>query len=569
MTEPIDAWPSSAVAEAAGSRPIGDALEDAAVSDRLEEAARTGVMAMPPRPTGQGLRAWGRWAWRTLTSMRTAVLLLLALALAAVPGSLLPQRGVAFDPGAVTRFVADNPVVGPWLDRLGFFEVYSSPWFAAIYLLLMVSMTGCVLPRAARLWRSTRAEPPPAPTNLARLDGHRRTTVAAERAQVLQAAASHLRARRFRVVVDDDSVRAEKGYLREAGNLVFHLSLLVLLFGVAIGSLFGFEGRVIVVEGASFTNTRLQYDEFTPGPLTDAETLSPFSVTLDDFTARFETAGPQRGSAREFQADLTVLRTPGGDAQKVTVEVNHPLQVEGTKMFLTGHGYAPVVSVTDGRGQTVFSGPVVFVPFDGNLSSEGVIKVPDGQPTQLGFEGFFLPTASVDPEAGPRSLYPDLVDPQLLLTAYTGDLGLGDGAPQSVFRLDKTDLSQVMDGGEPFARALRPGESMTLPDGQGTLTFESVSRFANFQIAYDPGKELSLVAAVALLLGLTASLAVRRRRVWVRVTAASAGGPVTVEAASYALTRREPVPGELSSLLAALPGAEPAGNGTAPHDRED
>jgi len=569
VTESTGAWPGNAVAEATASRPAEDALEDTAVSDRLEEAARPGVMAVPPRPTGPGLLAWARWAWRTLTSMRTAVLLLLALALAAVPGSLLPQRGVAFDPGAVTRFLADNPVVGPWLDRLGFFEVYSSPWFAAIYLLLMVSMTGCVLPRAARLWQSARAEPPRAPTNLARLDGHRRATVAAERAQILQAAASHLRARRFRVVVEDDSVRAEKGYLREAGNLVFHLSLLVLLFGVAIGSLFGFEGRVIVVEGASFTNTRLQYDEFTPGPLTDAEGLSPFSVTLDDFTARFETAGPQRGSARDFQADLTVLRTPGGAAEKVTVEVNHPLQVEGTKMFLTGHGYAPVVSVTDGRGQTVFSGPVVFVPFDGNLSSEGVIKVPDGQPTQLGFEGFFLPTASVDPAAGPRSLYPDLVDPQLLLTAYTGDLGLGDGAPQSVFRLDKTNLSQVMDGDEPFARALRPGESMTLPDGQGTLTFESVSRFANFQIAHDPGKELSLVAAVALLLGLTVSLAVRRRRVWVRVTAAAGGGGATVEAASYALTRREPVPGELSSLLAALPGAEPGGSGTSPHDRED
>ena len=265
MTESTGAWPGNAVAEATASRPTGDALEDTAVSDRLEEAARPGVMAVPPRPTGPGLLAWARWAWRTLTSMRTAVLLLLALALAAVPGSLLPQRGVAFDPGAVTRFLADNPVVGPWLDRLGFFEVYSSPWFAAIYLLLMVSMTGCVLPRAARLWQSARAEPPRAPTNLARLDDHRRATVAAEPAQILQAAASHLRARRFRVVVDDDSVRAEKGYLREAGNLVFHLSLLALLFGVAIGSLFGFEGRVIVVEGASFTNTRLQYDEFTPG----------------------------------------------------------------------------------------------------------------------------------------------------------------------------------------------------------------------------------------------------------------------------------------------------------------
>ena len=532
-------------------------------------AARAGVMAVPRRPTGGGATAWARWAWRTLTSMRTAVLLLLALALAAVPGSLLPQRGVAFDPGAVTRFNRDNPTLGPWLDRLGFFEVYSSPWFAAIYLLLMVSMTGCVLPRAARLWESARAEPPRAPTNLARLDDHRRATVTVERAQVLQAAAVHLRARRFRVVVDEHSVRAEKGYLREVGNLLFHLSLLVLLFGVAIGSLFGFEGRVIVVEGASFTNTRLQYDEFTPGPLTDAEALTPFSLTLDEFTAEFETSGPQRGSARDFQADVTVLRTPGGASEAVTVKVNHPLRVEGTKVFLTGNGYAPVVSVRDGRGQTVFTGPVVFAPVDGNLSSEGVIKIPDAQPTQLGFEGFFLPTASIDPQVGPRSLYPDLLDPQLLLTAYTGDLGLADGAPQSVFRLDKSDLTQVMTGDEPFARALAPGESMTLPDGQGTLTFESVSRFANFQIAQDPGKETALAAAVALLLGLTVSLAVRRRRIWIRVTDTPTGGAFTLEAATYALTRRGPVPDELSSVLAALPGTEPAGTDPSPHDRED
>lgn len=545
------------------------ALEDAAVSERLEEAARPGVMAIPAQPTGQGSVAWARWAWRTLTSMRTAVLLLLALALAAVPGSLLPQRGVAFDPGAVTRFVRDNPGVGPWLDRLGFFEVYSAPWFAAIYLLLMVSMTGCVLPRAARLWQSARAEPARPPTNLARLDDHRQLLSTAAPREVLEAAASHLRARRFRVVVDEGVVRAEKGYLREVGNLMFHLSLLVLLFGVAVGSLFGFEGRVIVVEGASFTNTRLQYDEFTPGPLTDAESLTPFSFTLDDFTAEFETSGPQRGSARDFQAAVTVRRTSSGAPEAVTVEVNHPLRVEGTKVFLTGHGYAPVVSVRDGRGQTVFAGPVVFVPFDGNLSSEGVIKVPDAQPTQLGFEGFFLPTASVDPVAGPRSLFPDMVDPQLLLTAYTGDLGLADGQPQSVFRLDKTDLIQVSDGDQPFARALRPGESMTLPDGQGTLTFESVSRFANFQIAHDPGKEIALVAAVALLLGLTVSLGVRRRRIWIRVTRPPGGETSTIEAATYALTRRGPDPDELSSVLTALPGTVTAGTADSPPDRED
>ncbi|WNB84739.1 cytochrome c biogenesis protein ResB [Cellulomonas sp. ATA003] len=110
---------------------------------------------------------------------------------------------------------------------------------------------------------------------------------------------------------------------------------------------------------------------------------------------------------------------------------------------------------------------------------------------------------------------------------------------------------------------------MTLPDGQGTLTFESVSRFANFQIAHDPGKEISLAAAVALLLGLTVSLAVRRRRIWIRVAPAPGGGAPMVEAATYALTRRGPVPDELSSVLAALPGAGPAGTDPSPHDRED
>lgn len=108
---------------------------------------------------------------------------------------------------------------------------------------------------------------------------------------------------------------------------------------------------------------------------------------------------------------------------------------------------------------------------------------------------------------------------------------------------------------------------MTLPDGQGTLTFESVSRFANFQIAHDPGKEIALAAAVALLLGLTVSLAVRRRRIWIRVTPAPGGA--SVEAATYALTRRGAIQDELSSILTALPGAEPASTDPSPHDRED
>ena len=513
--------------------------------------------AGPPRSltdstgTGPGW-GWGRWAWRTLTSMRTALILLALLALAAIPGSVLPQRGVSSDPGAVIRFTRDNPTLAPWLDRLYLFEVYSSPWFAAVYLLLLVSMTGCVLPRCAGLWRASRAAPPPAPRNLARMPEHRAWHTTRSAHEVLTRAAEELRRRGFRVRVDTDQVRAERGYLREVGNLVFHLSLLVLLLGVAIGQLFGFEGRVALAERSGFSNVSSQYDEFSPKALTDVDNLEPFSFTLEDFRVAYETAAPKRGEPREFAAELSYQTAPGAPAQQITVRPNHPLDVNETKVFLTGHGYAPQVTVRDGRGEVVFTGPVIFLPNDASYASDGVVKAPDARPTQLGFEGFFLPTGAMGPQ-GPYSAFPDALNPQLFLTVYTGDLGMAEGVPQSVFTLDKSGLEQVRQDGRPFARALGVGDTMTLPDGQGSLTFDGVSRFANFQIAYDPGKEISLVAAVMLLVGLTGSLMIRRRRIWLRArTDETAGGATSVELAGMPLTRRGAPDGELEDLAAAI-----------------
>ena len=511
---------------------------------------------------------WWRWVWRTLTSMRTAVILLALLALAAVPGSLLPQRGVSSDPGAVIRFTRDNPALAPWLDRLDLFEVYSSPWFAAIYLLLLISMTGCVLPRCLRLWRASRAAPPAAPRSLARLPDHRTWQSSRSAEELLAAAGEELRRRGFRVRVDADQVRAERGYLREVGNLLFHLSLLVLLFGVAIGQLFGFEGRVALAERSGFSNVRSQYDEFMPRAFTDADNLEPFSFILDDFEVVYETAAAKRGEPRAFSAELSYQTSPEAGTQTARVRPNHPLDVNETKVFLTGHGYAPRVTVTDGRGETVFTGPVIFLPNDASYASDGVIKVPDALPTQLGFEGFFLPTGAIGPR-GPFSAFPDSLNPQLFLTAYTGDLGLSDGVPQSVFTLDKSNLRQVQDSGRPFARALQVGESMTLPGGNGSLTFDGVSRFANFQIAYDPGKEISLVAAIMLLIGLTSSLMIRRRRIWVRIRNQHGADPgAAVEVGLMPLTRRGAPDGELDELAAALhnePGnVRPAANPSSP-----
>jgi cytochrome c biogenesis protein len=95
-----------------------------------------------------GVAAWARWGWRQLTSMRVALVLLFLLALGSVPGSLLPQQGI--DPAAVQQYYDAHPSLAPVFNDLGLFNVFAAPWFAAIYLLLFISLAGCVLPRAYR-----------------------------------------------------------------------------------------------------------------------------------------------------------------------------------------------------------------------------------------------------------------------------------------------------------------------------------------------------------------------------------------------------------------------------------
>ncbi|HZI98211.1 MAG TPA: cytochrome c biogenesis protein ResB, partial [Actinomycetales bacterium] len=131
--------------------------------------------------------------------------------------------------------------------------------------------------------------------------------------------------------------------------------------------------------------------------------------------------------------------------------------------------------------------------------------------------------------------FPDDGDPRIFLTAFTGDLGLDDGAPQSVYRLDTDEMIQLTSSdGETFRASLAPGESVELPDGAGSITFESLERFAALDVREDPAKNWALVFAVLAMAGLVASLFVPRRRVWVRVVAGEASTTSVVEVAGLA-----------------------------------
>ena len=487
-----------------------------------------------------------RWCWRQLTSMRVALILLFLLAIAAIPGSVLPQRGT--DPIRVNEWIEGNPTWGPVLDRLGFFDVYAAPWFAAVYLLLFVSVIGCVLPRTRLHWRALRGAPPPAPRRLERMPEHRSWTTDASPDSVLDRAYAGLKDRRWRVARGDGWVAAEKGYWRETGNLAFHAALIALLVAVGYGALFGWRGNVIVREGSGFSDTLTQYDAWGGGRLVDPSALPPFAFTLEDFRVDFERGEAQRGAPRLFEAELTLWPTPAEPPEAAVVRVNEPLSIDGAKVFLVGHGYAPELRLTDALGRVVHDDAVVFLPQDGNLTSTGVLKAPDATPA-IGIQGLFLPTAAVDDVRGPHSTFPALDDPAVFMSAWAGDLGLDSGVPQSIYRLDTEGMTQL------GIQALRPGDTWALPGGNGTVEFVGMRQWASFQIAHDPGKEPALVASIVALAGLMMSLFIQRRRVWVRAQESSAGDTV-VMVAGLARSDEADLAPDVDAVVDSLTGAD-------------
>jgi cytochrome c biogenesis protein len=479
-----------------------------------EPAAESSKPAVKADLPQLGWRGGLRYLWTQLTSMRTALVLLFALALAAIPGSLVPQRRIS--PVRVTDFIDEHPTLGPIYDKLGLFHVYSSPWFAAIYLLLFVSLVGCIIPRIGVYAKALRARPPKTPRNLGRLPAYAAVEIADSDHGVLDRAAAALRRRHYRVDVHNDSVAAERGYLREAGNLVFHISLLFVLTGVAIGALFGYRGTSVVIVGQGFSNNLTQYDDFSAGAgFTDAD-LVPFTVALKNFDVKFETGPVQRGAARLFRADVEVTEADGAPRQEI-LEVNKPLHIDGTTVHLIGHGYAPKVTVKDAQGNVAFSGPVVMLPQDGNFSSIGAIKAPDARPERLAFEAFFFPTATLD-DQGPRSIFPDALNPALFANVWYGPPKVESGKPENVYSLDTTGLRQLKEAdGQPVRIGLKVGDGVNLPDGKGSIQLDGWVRWVKLQIGDTPGVPISLIALGFAVTGLCISLFVRPRRVWIRV----------------------------------------------------
>ena len=486
--------------------------------------------------------------------MGTALVLLFLLALGAIPGALLPQRSL--NAGKVDDYLKAHPVIGPWLDRLQAFNVFSSFWFTAVYVLLFVSLVGCLTPRMIEHVRSLRAIPVAAPRNLARLPKHAGARIHAD-ADELNALANTItgRLRGWRTAIRHEGevveVSAEKGYLREFGNIVFHFSLLGLLVAVAVGKLFGYEGNVIVIadSGPGFCSASpAAFDSFRAGNTVDGTSLTPICIRVNDFQAHYLPSG----QATSFAADIDYQAgrdLAANSWRHYLLEVNHPLRVGGDRVYLQGHGYAPTFTVTFPDGQTRTS-TVQWRPDNPQtLLSSGVARIdpPAGsypsaverRQHEIAIQGLLAPTEQLDGTLL-SSRFPALDAPAVAVDIYRGDTGLDTGRPQSLFTLDPRLIQQGRLTREKRVN-LRAGQEVRIDSGPaaGTVVrFDGAMPFVNLQVSHDPGQSWVLVFAITMMAGLVVSLLVRRRRVWVRLTEAGgeAAGTVNVELGGLART---------------------------------
>ena len=464
-------------------------------------------------------RVYPRRAWRRLTSMRTALILLFLLAVAAVPGSLLPQRPL--NPPKTATYIASHGAWGRFLDYIGMFDVFGSVWFAAIYLLLGISLIGCLIPRIRVHAKALRTPPLPAPKQLGRLPESDTFTAVGSP----DALAAHARAtlgRRWRVRTRTEpagtvTVSAEKGYLRETGNLIFHIALLVAVIAIAADRLYHYEGTIIIQQGQGFCNTAVDLDSLQTGRLARGRGLAPFCIdNLDRFTARYTA----EGEATTFAADVTYSLGANGAPRHDTIKVNHPLRIDGNRVYLTGHGFAPRITVRmpDGTTRTTTA---TFLPQDATLTSEGAAKL-QGSATgdDIGIAGVFAADGIINTAGVLTSASPQPLNPTLAIFVYRGDLGLGNGRPQNVYSLN---AHQIATGALRHigTATLTPGQSKTLPNGV-RVTFDGYAQWVNFQISHNPAQNYLLIAAALMVTGLSASLTIRRRRVWLRIAPAEA-----------------------------------------------
>ena len=276
------------------------------------------------------------------SSIRLTIVLLAAIALGALLGTIIPQQEAA------EAFSARlQPAVLAVFQAFQIFNVYHSAWFILLLLLLSVNLTVCSLDRFPAAWRQFRRDAAPDEAErLADLPPERIVATdrpAAEEASRLEALLRKRCRRVQRTETPQGFVLAGgKGAFSRFGVFVVHLGVLLLIAGGLAGVIFGVQGYVEIAEGDT-ANTM----QFRGGK--GAETF-PFAIRCDRFTVEYY----ENGTPKVFRSDLTFIRD-GKPVRQGALLVNHPIAFGGLRFYQASYGVLPggrlALSYTSGDGK--------------------------------------------------------------------------------------------------------------------------------------------------------------------------------------------------------------------------
>jgi cytochrome c biogenesis protein len=430
----------------------------------------------------------GDASWRTLTNVRFAITQITALVLAGLVGSLVRQvpSSTLRNPVAYAAEIADMHVrwdgiapfgwhIGPGMvdlfDRLGFFRIFSAPWFVFLLILLTISIVCCTLNRLPRIWRDVRRIAVVQP--IVFFDRGLPNRVALSRMGLApEDLVRLLRSRHYRVRrVDADAsgpgtvyLNGDRNQYMKLATLLTHLGLILFLIGGAVTVSFGYETVLFVANGQT-------------APVQAVGTPHNLLVKNISFQA------PQRpnGSFEDFSTDLAVYQD-GQQIARKTIRVNDPLEVAGFVFHQNTFGPSIDMRILSSAGQLVWSGPVLLT---GALLSrpQGFLVVPG---SDLGLLIVLDKRADGISELALEGLGPPAAD--------------GSAAVR-------------------FAVPLTLGEATNMRETWGyTVVWDRADAWTGMVVKRDPGQGFIWVAFIALISGLILTFYFPRRRVWIRLT---------------------------------------------------
>jgi len=419
--------------------------------------------------------------WRFFISMRTGLLLILALGMLSLIGTLLAQApaGLAADPAAYTGWLASiHSKYGGWtpvFDKLGFFAVFTSIWFKAIMVLLTTSVLACSINRAPRLWKlAFHPHTRMGETFFTHASLGASVVVPAKPDETMDYVREVLKSHRFRTVTDPDegglNLYADRFRWGPFGTVMAHLSFVIILVGFFLSATTGFKNTGLVVPVGSTVQVG------------NGTGLSVKAMSFND-------AYYPDGSPSDYASDL-ILYKNGAQVERQTIRVNHPMKAGGVWFYQSFFGEAAAVKVTDGAGKTLYH-DAAALQFQSKDGTHSIGK--------FDIKGKGLTVYVVDVASGQSD--PNIKAGQLQLEVDQA----GKAEPIG---------TQVVDQGRPTTIAGL------------TYTFERTRQYTGLIVAHDPGAPFVWVGSTLLVLGLLMVFFFPHRRVWVRIRKTSGGSEV-------------------------------------------